>query len=218
MKKGFSLIEVVFAIVIIAISMMSIPILLSQSTKSNQYSVIQEAILASATKIDNIRSYFWDSASYDNSNKIIRVLDVSTGDSELNRVTTSLNSNYRKGHIVRNRGRRFFDSILYGTVSPANGNGGIDEFNGKTETIGGSGAYDYKDSAMSINSKVFYISDSVNYSQKNITFTVSTSASTTPSNIKMIELNTTMPSLNQSFIQRAFMCNIGQADLITRTK
>jgi prepilin-type N-terminal cleavage/methylation domain-containing protein len=220
LKRAFSLIEVVFAIVIIAISMMSVPTLLSQSSKSDELSIIQESILASVTKIGNILSFSWDGNSYDSSNRIVRVLDVKGGDSELDRVVTTPiatnDNNLRVGHIYVNKRRRFFDFITYGKVYPGNNINSINQFNGQTTTISGSGAYDYKDKGLILKSKVFYISDRANYASKNVKFNISSKPFSNSTNIKMIELNTTSPMLNKSFILRTIVCNIGQSKLLER--
>ncbi len=230
MKRGFSLIEVVFSIVIIAISLMSVPMLLKESAKSNEFSMMQEAILATSTKMGNILSYSWDKNSYDSSNKILRTLDVLNGDSELDRVTTGANdNNLRVGHIFADKRRRFFDNINPGaknpdtTITVANKQS-LNDFHGETTTIGGSGGFDYKDAGMSMTSNVYYVSDSANYNQTNFVANI-TPSTTNPitsnaqsTNIKMVEVNTTMPTLGQSIILRSYLANIGQAKLLTRTK
>jgi len=219
-KKAFSLIEVIFSIIIVAISLMSVPMLLKQSSKSDEYSVIQEGVLAATTTVGNILSYPWDGNSFDSTNKVLRVLDVAGGDSELDRDLTTLNSNYRKGHVVGNQRRRFFDFSSVGKVYPGVATDSISAFDGVTSSVmggaGTSGAYDYKDSALSINSKVFYIADSTDYSLKNITFSVNPATIANSTNIKMIEINTTSPLLGKSFIIRTFSCNLGQAGLLSR--
>ena len=196
MKKAFSLIEVVFAIVVIAISLMSVPMLLKQSSSSDEASIIQESVLASSTKIGNILSFPWDSASFDTTNKVLRVLDVTSGDSELNRVSTLNDGNGRIGHIYADKRRRFFDTPKNPSASITTMDS-ISYFHNKTATIGASGAYDYKDSGITMASKVFYIGDSSTYSNKNINFTISTTPVTNSTNIKMIELNTTSPLFHQ---------------------
>jgi hypothetical protein len=168
----------------------------------------------------NILSFPWDGNSFDTSNKILRVLDVASGDSKLDRVVTTPiatnDNNLRVGHIYANKRRRFFDTPKNPSASTTTMDN-INYFHNKTATIGTSGAYDYKDSGITMASKVFYISDSANYNQKNITFNVSISSVGSSTNIKIIELNTTSPLLGKSFILRAFMCNIGQSGLLERT-
>ncbi len=233
MKKAFSLVEVVFAIVIIAISMMSVPMILKQTTKSNEFSIIQEAILASSTKMGNILSYSWDKNSYDITNKLLRTLDVSSnGDSELKRVIGINDNNLRIGHIFEDKRRRFFDyngsnGITYpsNTVNPLNKRS-INDFYNQTSTIGGAGAYDYKDANISMNVKIYYIPDNTKYNNTNINFTFTTPI-TTPitsdpktksTNIKMIVLTTTSPLLGKTLTLKTFESNIGQSKLLTRTK
>ncbi len=233
MKRGFSLIEVVFAIVIIAISLMSVPMMLKQSAKSEEFSIIQEVILATATKMDNILSYPWDKNSYDTTNKILRTLDVSSGDSELARVVTAplstRDNNLRVGQIYKSKRRRFFDYSTYTSKVPDTSinnspKESINDFYNKTFTISGSGAYDYKDSGMSMVSKIYYVGDSATYSQAPVLSASIGISSTTPitninsTNIKMIEINATSPMLNKSLILRSYMFNIGQSKLLTRTK
>jgi len=221
-KRAFSLIEVVFAIIIISISLMSVPMLLKQSSKSDEFAIIQESILAASTKMGNIISYPWDDNSYDTTNKVLRVLDVSSsGDSELNRDPTSLNQNYRIGHIVADKRRRFFDFIDPGPTYPNSGTAimnNISAFDGKSVTIGAGGAYDYKDAGITMSSKVFFVSDATDYSLQDITFNVNNTSLANSTNIKMIELNTTSPVLGRNFILRTFMCNIGQSTLLEREK
>ena len=229
MKKGFSLIEVVFAIVIIAISLMSVPMLLKQSSKSDEFSIMQEAILATSTKMGNILSYPWDANSYDSTNAILRTLDIHNGDNELNRVTTGVNdNNLRVGHIYQSKRRRFFDyNGGTGRVFPNHTVGAtpnsINYFHNKSETIGGSDAYDYKDAGMTMASKVFYVSDVANYSQIHLVSNISSATInniTGPrdTNIKMVQITTTSPNLNHTLTLRCYTCNIGQAKLLTRTK
>ena len=232
MKKAFSLIEVIISIVIISISMMSVPMILKQTSKSNEFSIIQEAILASSTKINNILSYSWDKNSYDVTNGVLRTLDVSSGDDELKRVIGINDSNLRIGHVFQNGRRRFFDyNSSHGITYPNNTinltmKASINDFFNEIVNIGGSGAYDYKDANLAMRSKIYYVSDQANYSLDNLNFTFSTSTSnpitnnpiTKSTNIKMIVLTTTSPLLGHSLTLRAFESNIGQSKLITRTK
>ncbi len=230
MKRGFSLIEVVFAIIIIAISLMSIPMLLKESAKSNEFSMMQEAILATSTKMGNILSYPWDKNSYDRTNKILRTLDVSTnGDSELTRNPGVNDDNLRKGHIYADKRRRFFDNINPGakfpdtSITPTNKQS-INDFHGEIKTIGGSGGFDYKDANMSMTSNVYYVNDSADYSQTSVVANIASSTinpitnNVNSTNIKMVEVTTSMPSLGQNILFRSYLSNIGQSKLLTRTK
>lgn len=230
MKKGFSLVEVVFAIVIISISMMSVPMLLSQSSKSDTFAVVQETILASKSKMGNILSYMWDDNTYDSTNKLLRILDISaSGDSELIRVEGGVNNdNLRIGNIFQDKRRRFHE-FKTGKVFPSattnlSNKKSIDDFHGESiASIGASGGkFDYKDTNMTMTSNIYYISDSATYG-KDITFnfipntTNPITSNTNSTNIKMIELRTTTTNLNQTFVLRSFSSNIGQSTLYSRS-
>ena len=233
MKRAFSLIEVVFAIVIIAISLMSVPMLLQESAKSNEFSFMQEAILATSTKMGNILSYSWDKNSYDKENRIIRVLDVLNGDSELKRVVKTpdyiRDNNLRVGHIFKNQRRRFYDYLNPGFVYPdttvnLSNKQGINDFYGDSEVLGGSGSFDYKDKKMKLISYIYFVSDRADYSKIHINANISASlkspitSNIKSTNIKMIEVNTTMPSLSKNIVLRTYLCNIGQSKLLSRKK
>lgn len=230
MKRGFSLIEVVFAIVIISISLMSVPMLLKETAKSNEYSIMQEAILATSTKMGNIISYPWDKNSYDSTNKILRTLDVSNGDSELDRKPGVNDDNLRVGHIYADKRRRFFDVLKYPsgvypdiTVILSNKRS-INDFHRETSIIGGSGGFDYKDSGMSMTSFISYIDDAANYSSTIVTAKINSSTSNPitsnvrSTNIKMVQITTNMPNLGQSIVLKSYLSNIGQSKMIIRKK
>ena len=242
MKKGSSLIEIIFAIVIISISMMSVPMILKQNTKSGESAIMQEAILATSTKMGNILSYSWDKNSYDAKNGILRTVDVKNGDSHLARSNESNNSNLRMGNIFFTIGRKFFDcnnfmGMINFNKNKSNCNGitypdttvnhknkvSINDFHNETVTISGGGSYDYKDSNLSIKSAIYYIPDSANYDDTNIHFTFTTPTNTPitsdkSTNIKMIVTTANSPMLKRKLTLRAYEANIGQAILSTRTK
>lgn len=60
MKKAFSILELVLAIIIIAIAVASVPALISSSLKTNSESLLQEAVVSSSAKLSEIvANYFW---------------------------------------------------------------------------------------------------------------------------------------------------------------
>jgi len=83
-RKGFTFIELVVAIVVIGIAMMSVPLLLSQSSRTNEFSINQEAILAGSTKIGDILTYPWDDKLVSEVD-VKHILDVTNGDLALKR-------------------------------------------------------------------------------------------------------------------------------------
>jgi len=233
-REGFSLVELVFSIIVIAISLMTVPLMLSQGAKSNEFALIQESILAVHTKMGNILSYNWDENTSDFENNFMRAMDVGNGDEELDRLDAPSGSSYepprRIGHIVEDLRRRMHDEVTdAGAIGSeiANIDDDIDDFDGGFSSVsaaGSAGQFDYLDSTLSIETKVRYISDDADYSGTtiNFDFDVSTTKSDAAhaTNIKMIELNATTSGAHADipFVFRAFSSNIGQSNFYERVK
>lgn len=62
MRRGATLIELVFAIVIIAIASMAVPTMVSQITRSNELAIKQELIYNAKSVMNRIMALDWDSA------------------------------------------------------------------------------------------------------------------------------------------------------------
>jgi prepilin-type N-terminal cleavage/methylation domain-containing protein len=227
-RSGFSLIELVLSIVIIAISLMSVPMLLSQSSKSNQYALIQESVMAARTKIGNILTFQWDnnSTSYDLSHSStidgVLVMDVRNGDDEFNRTSPTA---FRKGHVsYKNKGRRrMYRDVVYASAIGKEGAefDDLDDFDGietsvtLTDGIGEVGDFDYLGiSKLKIKPNINFLNDDANYSNKHIAFSFDVANkvgknSNQSTNIKMIELSVESEFRSNPFILRAFSSNIG---------
>ncbi len=230
-RSGFSLVELVLSIVVIAIALMTVPLMLNQGAKSNQFALMQESILAARTKMGNILSFKWDNNASDLNGSVVRVLDVTDGAIALNRITYD-NKNRRRGHIKENRRRRMTDNETNASlgIEVAGEYDDIDDFDGVSSIVAATGAtgvrgkFDYLDSDLNLTTTVKYISDDVNYSEQNITFDFNVSSTVNftaakSTNIKMVELNAT--SVNRPdmpFVFRIFSSNIGQSKLYERVK
>ena len=223
-RKGFTFIELVVAIVVIGIALMSVPLLLSQASKSNEFSLNQEAVLAGSTKIGNILTFPWDDKLV-NSLSVKHILDVTHGDSELNRYPNNTSSR-RIGNFKTNFRRKFDANITY--ASATLGRAGdtnttayndIDDFNNTTQTITSGGAGDYiKD--FNLTTSVKYIDDNATYSSSptlNLG-NINTSAAIASTNIKMVEVTVKDIASNETLTTlRAFSANIGSYELLYRT-
>ena len=64
-RYAFTMIELIFAIVVIAISVMSLPMMTQVTSKGIESSLVQEAIFAAATKLNEAVTYRWDENSID---------------------------------------------------------------------------------------------------------------------------------------------------------
>lgn len=221
-RGGFTFIELVVAIIVMSIAIMSVPLLLSQTSKSDEFSISQEAILAGATKIGNILTYPWDDKLV-GSLSVKHILDVTNGDSELDRYPDT-NSTTRIGNFKTSFRRKYdanqtFASLTLGRAGDTNTTvyNDLDDFNGTVQTITSGGVGDYiKD--FNLTTTIKYISDSANYSLTTLNFGELNSSSSTPStNLKMIEVKVTDPNSNEEITTlRAFSANIGSYELIYR--
>ncbi len=233
MRKAVSLIELVLAIVVIAISVMSVPMMLQQGAKNDNFSMVQEAILAARTKMGNILSFRWDKNSLDGNNTHgrLRALDVIAGASALDRNNTYYNER-RIGHVYGDLRRKMFavetnvstDVIAVNDTNFTN----LNDFDGKSASINWNGAntavdrYEYLDRELNLTTKVFYIDDNTtNYANTIITFSFDTTTrksitdGNNSTNIKMIELNVTSQNYIP-FVFRTFSCNLGESRLLSK--
>ena len=114
-RFAFTMIELIFAIVIIAIAVVSLPIMTAATQKGVEENILQEAVYAASSQLMNILSAYWDENSMKDGNISLysRVIDI---DNDCN-ATTKL----RPGHIAQPFHRRCLDEL---TVTPLNASGG----------------------------------------------------------------------------------------------
>jgi len=67
-KGAFTMIELVFAIVVIAISVLSLPMMIQTTSKGIENNIIQEAIFAAEAILNESTTYYWDTHSADDNN------------------------------------------------------------------------------------------------------------------------------------------------------
>lgn len=102
-RYAFTMIELIFSIVIIAISVLSLP-MLSQVINSNiERNLVQEAIFAASAELNQVISYAWDENSMELGSSLSRVVWDSPTDCS---TTTQL----RPGHIAQPYHRRCADA------------------------------------------------------------------------------------------------------------
>lgn len=224
MRKAASMLELVVAIVVMGIVLMSLPLLISQTKSNNEFAMQQEAILAARTKLGDVLTYAWDEQSA-NQTQVAFVLDTNdTGsDSELNKNSTSR----RVGHVLGDKRRKGFDVLTPSTASGALGADGgeilatfndIDDFSGSIQTLSASAttAFDYKFTDMNITTTVFYIADNATYTNSNIVgFQLGTANVGRRSNIKMVQVS--VRGAQNDFVLRSYATNIGESELLRRT-
>jgi len=213
-RKASSMIELVIAIVVMGIAVMTLPLMLERTQENNAFAMQQEAILAARTELGDILTFPWDENSIQND--VVGVLDVhANADNELDRNTTQR----RVGHVFQDRRRKFFANNTL-TTTPANlGNDGnlndIDDFIG-VNNYNLSGNLDYRFD-FDMNTSVVYISDTANYAAQDMAnFTFSKVANPTSTNIKMVSVTLDINATDTSFRLDAYSTNIGGSSLLRR--
>lgn len=117
-KAAFSLIELIFAIVVIAIVIMSLPMMNQSVNKGIDSSIAQEAIFAASTKLNEALSATWDDNSVEPgaTYSLARVIDIGQ---RCNNIVTDKYYRRKQGHIVEIYHRRCLES---NTTTAANSN------------------------------------------------------------------------------------------------
>ncbi len=99
-RLGFTLIELIFAIVIIAVAVLSLPMMTQVTAKGVEDNIIQEAIFAASSELMSASAGYWDDSSIqDNAfDEFSRVIDIS-GDCNNNILSDRFR--LRPGHVHR---------------------------------------------------------------------------------------------------------------------
>jgi len=236
LKNGIAMIELIFALVIMGIVLLSAPMLIQQSINSSNIALQQEAISALATHIEFILTMSWDeNNSYLqpghnpilDTNRIPFDFDISATPKILPAGLKNVNGRIPETELLPTSFNHFgkdetndidtnessfvdFDDIDDFT----NGHFGLKLFNNETTS---SDIGDYVDKDVNITTTVTYnedrpIGNNLNSSTLNLGGRVTTSLSI-PTNIKFITSTLTSDSgvkeLEKNITLKAFSCNIG---------
>ena len=223
-RQGFSFIELVVSIVVIGIVFLSVPLILSETEKSSELAIQQEAVMAGMTQLVNTMSYRWDEGQTDESNNsgYAKVLDTQNGASALQCIDFG-GSRWRRGHFREaNRRRCYNPPIFANTIGPDGDD--LDDVDdivqvGLVDRGDANASIDYKKD-YNITLNVNYISDTIfNYNQTILTGSISaTSAGTnaaSSTNIKMITA-TINSANNERVVLRSFVTNIGEYKIYSK--
>ena len=232
------MIELIFAIVVIGITLMQAPTLIAQANKSATVAYMQESIAIAATHTSQLLTYAWDENNTDQYN--MNILNVSaTGDSALNPDTTLgvvRASDGIPSPLASSRVRTFHP-VDFPTAAALGLDGteasgtedDVDDFHNTTTTLQLSATAnatndgEYIDKNISIQTLVNYSADTANY-DNNESFTINSingADANGTTNIKYVTTTLTTTStaeeLSKKIILKAFMCNIGSARLESRS-
>lgn len=220
-RPAIAMIELIFAIVIMGIVLMSAPMLISTAAKSGYVAIQQEAINEAASQVNMIMGYHWDENSADEM-YLDPILRVSNGHPALDEAGTTSrrigtpNMSYRT--FVRSDGKDFNATLVLNGVADAGETekDDIDDFAGLTHLVLEEEdtliADNVETTTIDINTIISYSTDDADYNLTDITYNpFIVSGGTT--NIKSISITLTSTSgieeLNKKIILRAFSCNIG---------
>ena len=200
-RAAFTLIELIFAIVIIAISVISLPMMSQTVAEGIDANIVQEAIFASATELNEAVTAHWDENSIeigmpDSSARVIEIGAFCSNDSN--------SSMFRQmpGHINQPLHRRCLDS---NATTPSNASAtavnSLDdmEHGDGNITIGTAGSEGYKEAYQSN----VVVSPSANFNGVN-------------NNIKSIVSTVKDEDGNTIALLRTYSANIGEVDYYKR--
>jgi len=224
LRPAVAMLELIFAIVIIGITLMSAPQIISVSTQSSNVAMQQEAIAAASSQISLVLTRNWDELD-SNSSTGYGILQVTSRPGKRNvddfNMTRTYNVNIGSTHAtpLANFQVDIGDS---GVLDD------IDDFDGQVQTLqlyaGETAAFsnnegDYIDaSGIYTTTSIAYGDDTATYASGSITLNNPFRASTsTSSNIKTIKVqlqtSTTEIELAKDVSLYAFSCNIGTPNI-----
>jgi len=224
-RAAFTLIELIFAIVIIAIVFLALPTISSSNNDSVESSMLQEAIFPLSARLSQILSYQWDHNS-ENNNTIGEYAKVVDGIDATGTPYARLpGSIYRQGHIqqVGTEFHRSFHANVPNIARNVSGLGidganDIDDFDtGNTAVALYSRSGDiegYKKNYL-VTVGVTYCNDAL----AGFTFTATPSAVTT--NMKMVTISLDVPLADGTtdtgaVVLRSYAANIGEVPPFSR--
>jgi len=203
-RAAFTLIELIFAIVIIAISVISLPMMSQVVSRGIDANLVQEAIFATATKLNEAVTYNWDENSIDPTQPDSLAQTISTGAGDCN--TTD---GQRQGYIPQEKHRKCLSDLTIRPSTTANlgsDGGDLDDLDDLIE----SNVNLFSDVAKAdAYKKVYTSSIAVSYAN----FGTITAAS---QNIKQITA-TISDSQGPVTSLNAYSANIGEVDYFRRT-
>lgn len=198
-KFAFSMIELIFAIVIIGITVISLPMMTQVTSKGVEGSLAQEAIFAASTELNQAVSYYWDSSSLrDGDTRFSKVVNSTANDCN---ASTSL----RPGHINQPYHRQCLSDTTINPLNVADGNASINDaaHGSRSIFIGTMGtAASYKEDYQSNVSVDFSRFDTVTAADEEI---------------KKITINITKADGSSVTRLSTYSANIGEVDYYSRT-
>lgn len=198
-RTAFTMIELIFAIGIIAITVAAVPQMITRNDKTLTGSLVQQELFYAAKTASELLTQPWDAKSPDTSTSKAydKVLDITGGAAKFARVSSGGTPlPFRQGHIRQDNHRRFHG------INPTFPAGGAIPGSATSPTLPA-------DDTLSINS---------NYTGESDTTIFASSPSTTAANMKMAAITVTNTNdANRSVTLRIYAANIGETAYAKRS-
>ena len=236
-KKGIAMIELIFALVIMGIVLLSAPMLIQQSTRSGNVALQQEAIAAAASQTAIVLSMHWDEKNSNIPVGTSPILDTNRVPFDFNETTLPVGLIGVNSRNSDDGNKTLTPSTIFGMDETNNTDTNesdytdfddVDDYdnssfgllifnNEKTSSDVG----DYVDINITMSTTINYTEDrvdtGVNTPLNGTTIALNNKINSSPlgvsSNIKFVQVNLTSNSgieeLEKNITLRAFSCNIG---------
>jgi len=205
-RLAFTMIELIFAIVVIGVTVLTVPLMIQTNNKALEGNAAQEAVFLTSSVLSVTTTLVWDNRSIvsvtGDSYVLAKILDISGGTSAYQR--PDINSTQRVGGIDEDLHRQFYD-YNGSLITPAQ-----DDVVTLSATLDGSVAdiSGFKQ-AYSIVAKRWYVPDNGDLSTTQAT-------ATTKSNLKLTEVAIYSEEGDVIAKLRAYTANIGEVDFARR--
>ena len=212
-REAFTMIELIFAIVIIAVVTLTIPMMIQVNNKTLEANTEQEAIFLISSVLSEATTLLWDQSSLGGtatSVSLSKILDTNaTGAGEYERWSISDdkkdgNSGLRQGGLLQDMHRHFFSAPLAPSQSVLTDLGSSFDSDAVGAQLGLKNKYDIK-------VERYYIKDN----PSGFNFTINDVNKTT--NVKLIVVTVKNKDTKEDIsVLRAYTCNIGEVDFARR--
>jgi len=235
-RKAIAMIELIFAIVIMGIVLMSAPMMIQTAVKSSVVAFQQESIAITATHANALMSYAWDEVNTESQGGVQRdrILTTASTNAEL----SSRNASFAIGRERRIDPAAASSSADFGVSKDRNLNGqfeaatdkdDVDDFDGDDTTLtlleaANTENGNYMDQDITLSTAVAYGGDdpSSTYAACNSAggcafsqpFAQAANGATT--SIKRLTVQLTSNDTDSNIVMKLFMCNIGAAQPATQ--
>ena len=215
MRKGVAMIELIFAIVIMAFTMLSLPMLMTQVKQSNSLAVQQESIAEIASHVNLIMTYPWDDVQTKATNEGYILLTVAG----LPELKQKAGTQLRGSRTVVGSRLYSIDPLVASaalTLEPkagvANPVDDVDDFDNLTYTLNVAAGdendeSDYIDQTATVSTTIDYGTFTAPGGTDIVVTNTGTQAAS--SNVKIISGTLNKVGTNKTIVLRAYSANIG---------